>query len=71
MAVKKWPTGPDYFNQTNVGAIVRDIEVVNGILGLSFPDQHQWEESPTSANNGISMMANYPALTRKVPLDSE
>ena len=71
MAKFEWPTGPDYFNQTNVGAIVRNVENGNITLGLKASGQHHLDISSTQGDRDLSTMVNYPALTMKDDVSSD
>ena len=65
MPVKEWPKGTDYFAQTNVGAIIRNLEPGNITLGLHMPGQHRLSPEPSQGANDVSTMVNHPALAMK------
>lgn len=50
-----WPTDSEFFSQTNVEAIVRNLSKNQRTLGLSFIEE----------SSGLSTLVNFPALALK------
>lgn len=65
MAAEKWPTGPEYFEKTNVGAIIRNLEEGNVTLGLSMTQQHHFLPKNSQAAKKTSLMVKSPSLVLK------